>query len=150
MRKAALGFRSKTGRAIAIVLADGPSLVWRGEVSLIDESYPATIGPYHTVMELPWKESLKAVQPLIESIQAATDRMFAALLEDMRARDVIFARPASSARRRAICRRSATTTSVRMRRKACCSAKCSSPLRTDLVCAFPRIRKTNWRPTWSE
>lgn len=88
MRKAAVGFRSKTGRAIAVVLSDRPSLVWRGEVSLIDESYSATVGPYHTVMELPWTEALVAVRPLVESIQAATDRMFAALLEDMRARDV--------------------------------------------------------------
>jgi len=88
MRKGTLGFRSRTGRAIAVVLAGGPVLVWRGEVRLIDESYPAAIGPYHTVMELPWREALIAVRPLVESIQAATDRMLAALLEDMQARDV--------------------------------------------------------------
>jgi hypothetical protein len=85
---AAVGFRSKTGRAIAVVLADGAELVWRGEVRLIDESCDETVGPYHTVMELPWPEALLAVQPLVASIQAATDRMLGALLEDMRTRDV--------------------------------------------------------------
>src|SRR5215213_4520785 len=85
---AMVGFRAKTGRAIAVVLSEGRELVWRGEVSLVDETIPSTMGPYHTVMELPWSEALVAVQPLVTSIQAVSDRMLAALLEELRARDV--------------------------------------------------------------
>jgi hypothetical protein len=84
---AAAGFRAKTGRAIAVVLSEGRELVWRGEVSLVDETVPLTMGPYHTVMELPWSEALVAVQPLVTAIQAVSDRMLAALLEELRARD---------------------------------------------------------------
>lgn len=85
---AAVGFRSKTGRAIAVVLSEGPELVWRGEVRLVDETAPLDTGPYHTVMELPWSEAVVAVQPLVDAIQAVSDRVLTALIEDMRSRGV--------------------------------------------------------------
>jgi len=77
MKRAALGLRAKTGRAIAVVLAgdaDAPSFVWRGSLSLVDPTMPATAGPYHEVMELPWNEALVAVQPLVAAIEAAATR----------------------------------------------------------------------------
>lgn len=65
----ALGFRAKTGRAIAVVLtADRgrPSFVWRGEVALTDDPEH---GPYHHVMELPWAEAQIAVREFVAPIE---------------------------------------------------------------------------------
>ena len=55
----AVGFRAKTGRAIAVALADGaqPKFVSRQEISLVDPRMPETAQPYHEVMELPWDEA---------------------------------------------------------------------------------------------
>ncbi len=86
--KGAVGFRAKTGRAIAVVLSEGPEFVWRDEVRLVDDSMSLDTGPYHTVMELPWNEAIVAVQPLVDAIQAVSDRVLAALLDDMRSRGV--------------------------------------------------------------
>ncbi|MEA2571497.1 MAG: hypothetical protein QOI24_3498 [Acidobacteriota bacterium] len=63
---AAIGFRARTGRAIAIVLSGdrkSPGFVWREEVTLVDPAVLSTEGPYHTVMHLhlPWSEALIAV-----------------------------------------------------------------------------------------
>ena len=65
----ALGFRSKTGRAIAVVLTSdrgAPSFVWRGEVALCDDP---EVGPYHRVMELPWPEAQAAVREFVAPIE---------------------------------------------------------------------------------
>jgi hypothetical protein len=72
MISGAIGFRARTGRAIAIVLSGDrktPEFVWREQVSLVDPSVLSTEGPYHTVMHLPWNEALIAVQPLIDGIE---------------------------------------------------------------------------------
>lgn len=67
---AAIGFRAKTGRAIAVVVSEingSPSFVWRGELRLVP---PTTeIGPYHEVMELPWPEAQVAVKKLVVPIE---------------------------------------------------------------------------------
>jgi len=55
-------------------------------VSLIDDAYPLTSGPYHHVMDLPWSEALIAVKDLETQIQSATDRNVARLLEEMQSR----------------------------------------------------------------
>jgi len=62
----AVGFRAKTGRAIAVVLDDSFSLVWRGEVKL---SGDPESGPYHHVMELPWAEAQVAVREYVKPIE---------------------------------------------------------------------------------
>jgi hypothetical protein len=82
---AAIGFRAKTGRAIAVVIAmdaDEPSFVWRGEVRLVDPS--ATIGPYHEVMDLPWSDALEAVQPLVRAIEAIAQDVLDDLVGEMK------------------------------------------------------------------
>jgi hypothetical protein len=86
--KGAIGFRAKTGRAIAVGVSEGPELVWRGEVRLVDDSMSLDTGPYHTVMELPWNEAVIAVQPLVDAIQAVSDQVLSALLEDMQSRGI--------------------------------------------------------------
>ena len=91
MQPAAIGFRAKTGRAIAVVLAGTgkvPALVWSGEVSLVDPSLPATAEPYHAVMEMPWNEATIAVQPLIEAIETRASAMLRELVDAMRAKKI--------------------------------------------------------------
>jgi len=77
----AVGFRAKTGRAIAVVLAAPARFIWRGEVSLLDASMSRDTGPYHLVMELPWSESEIAVQKYVKPIQAVATRMLASLMK---------------------------------------------------------------------
>jgi hypothetical protein len=89
MRSAAIGFRAKTGRAIAVVLAsddDKPLFVWRGEVSLIDPNLPLTEGPYHPFMEMPWSEALVAVQPVVESIEKYASFVVREIVDDITSR----------------------------------------------------------------
>ena len=87
MTDAAVGFRTRTGRAVAVVLSRGdgaPAFVWRQEVSLVDPSLE--IGPYHTVMELPWSEAVVAVQPLVSEIEGIADNVLREIVADMRSR----------------------------------------------------------------
>jgi hypothetical protein len=76
MEIACIGFRAKTGKAIAVALElhdSHPSYLARWEVSLCDSQVPETAQPHHAVMELPWSEAQRAVAPLearIETIAA--------------------------------------------------------------------------------
>ena len=84
--KAAIGFRAKTGRAIAVALTasvEQPSLLWRREVSLADPEVPETAQPYHVVMELDWPESIIAVKPYASAIEAVAYAMMGALLREL-------------------------------------------------------------------
>jgi hypothetical protein len=72
MQAAAIGFRAKTGRAIAVVLSitDGvPEFILRREVHLSNPKIAATFQPHHQVMELPWHEARRAVWPAERSIE---------------------------------------------------------------------------------
>jgi len=72
---AAIGFRAKTGRAIAVVVGDvdgAPSFVWRGELKLAPPD--AEVGPYHEVMELPWPEAQVAVKKFVAPIEKIAER----------------------------------------------------------------------------
>lgn len=79
--RAAIGLKTKTGKAIAVVLVESdarPEFVWREELRLYDEDLPETLQPYHNVMEMPWSEAVIAIRPAIaaiEKIAAASLRM---------------------------------------------------------------------------
>src|SRR5438105_8121971 len=91
MRDAAIGFRAKTGRAIAVVLAGSqgkPQFVWRGEVSLIDPNLPLNEGPYHPFMEMPWSEAQVAVRPVVEAIETYASVVLRRLVDEMHVRAV--------------------------------------------------------------
>jgi len=91
MEIAAIGFRAKTGRAIAVVLAGTgktPTFVWREEVSLADPKFPATAQPYHEVMEMPWSDAAVAVQPLVDAIEKRASAMLRAIIADMQSRKI--------------------------------------------------------------
>jgi len=83
-----IGLRSKTGRAIAVVLGtDAGSLkVFRKlEVKLTDPRIPATAQPYHAVMDLPWPESQKAARGSVRAIEAVARQALARLIKEMQA-----------------------------------------------------------------
>ena len=89
-RTATIGLRAKTARAIAVVLSEpatSPEFVHREELTLADEAMPATMQPYHEVMELPWSESVVAVQPTIDAIQKVASASMARLIRDLQSRD---------------------------------------------------------------
>src|SRR5262245_43199785 len=72
MRHASIGFRAKTGRAIAVAVSlDGstPVFVGRWEVTLHDPRIPATGQPYHEVMDLPWPEAQARAIPYERQIE---------------------------------------------------------------------------------
>lgn len=84
-RQVAIGLKSRTGRAIAVVLsapASSPQFVRREELMLSD-SRPATMQPYHEVMELPWQAALVAVQPSIEAIEKIATASLKTLIETL-------------------------------------------------------------------
>lgn len=87
MRQAAsIGFRAKTGRAIAVALTGSrgePRFIWRREVTLVDPSVPETGQPYHAVMELPWAQGREAVKPLVSAIEKVAVRCVAELRRDL-------------------------------------------------------------------
>jgi hypothetical protein len=85
---ATIGFKTKTGRAIAVVLsgpANAPQLIKRCELSLTDPQIPATFQPYHEVMELPWSESQSKAKPFIRAIEKVATKALAQLIHDLRA-----------------------------------------------------------------
>src|SRR6185295_16838656 len=87
MEAAAIGFRAKTGRAIAVVLAgDPPRLVWRDEVSLLDASYPYEEGPYHPFIEMPWRDALDGVKAVVAAIEKRAIVVLREIVEEMRAK----------------------------------------------------------------
>ena len=77
-----LGLRSKTGRAIAVVIGKGPSFVARREIELFDPHLPATAEPYHQFMEMEWSRALIAVQPLVEAIERVAAANVAVLISE--------------------------------------------------------------------
>jgi hypothetical protein len=75
MQAATLGFRAKTGRAIAVALSSDkkcPVFVGRWEILLCDPRIPATGQPYHEVMHLPWAEAEVQVAQYTREIEAIT------------------------------------------------------------------------------
>jgi hypothetical protein len=87
MMKAAIGFRAKTGRAIAVALrssSDGVSFVWRQEVSLVDPRVPETSQPFHAVMDLPWPQAVDRAKPFVAAIERVAVAMLADMIRELR------------------------------------------------------------------
>src|SRR5438093_8829644 len=83
---ASIGLKAKTGRAVVVVLgglADSPRLLKRSEIVLADPKIPATSQPHHEVMELPWHEAIKAVQPLVRAIETVASNALARLVREI-------------------------------------------------------------------
>jgi len=81
-----IGLRARTGRAIAVVLAgtvDGPYVVKKLEIKLVDPRIPATFQPYHEVMELPWADGQKAVGVHTRAIEVVARKAVTKLIKEL-------------------------------------------------------------------
>lgn len=83
MKRATIGLRAKTGRAIAVALSAPRGFILREEVVLCDAS---TKQPYHDVMELPWIQSIVAVRPAIATIEKIAARELRRLIDEVSSR----------------------------------------------------------------
>src|SRR5438132_11724908 len=82
----AVGFRSKTGRAIAVVLGGttrAPMAIRRTEVTLSDPAQDPTCQPYHLVMELPFAEWTAAVAPAAATIEKIARESMKRLFDEL-------------------------------------------------------------------
>lgn len=77
--RTSMGLRAKTGRAIAVILREDESFVWRGEVSLVDPRSRAEEGPYHQLLDMPWSEALIAIQKPTKAIERVATNAIAEL-----------------------------------------------------------------------
>lgn len=80
MRAAAIGFRVRSGRAIAVTMrgpANKPSIIARSEIMLRDPRAPRTWQPYHAVMRLPFDKAEAAVRPVRRRLDRVAERAIA-------------------------------------------------------------------------
>ena len=87
--RAAIGLKTKTGKAIAVVLSESdvrPQFVCRELLTLYDDELPETIQPYHNVMEMPWSESVVAMQKPIATIEKIAGASLRGLIDSVKAR----------------------------------------------------------------
>ena len=115
MSMASIGFRTKTGKAIAVALTNrnSPEFVQRWNLELYDRDVPETGQPHHEVMELPWPRAQLAVRRFEEIIENVATERLRTLLEELRSRPFTFDRSPLSALRIATWRRSGIPISAR-------------------------------------
>jgi molybdopterin-biosynthesis enzyme MoeA-like protein len=83
----AIGFRVKSGRAIAVVLAgppDSPQVLARREIKLCDPDVPDSIQPYHAALEMPGPKATKAIERLVKIVRRATSASVGELIMEWR------------------------------------------------------------------
>jgi len=89
--RGSIGLRVKTGKAIAIVLrgpAEAPVVIGRRELTLANPNSPATLQPYHQVLDLPWEKAVADVRPIISEIQAIASQALEAVIRETGAANV--------------------------------------------------------------
>lgn len=85
---AALGFRVRSGWAMAVLLAgtaDDPQLVICRAVSLSDAKIPQSKQPYHAALDLPEKEGRVATRKLTSVVRGAARKSVKELLKEAEA-----------------------------------------------------------------
>ena len=83
----AIGFRVKSGRAIAVLLAGpakSPAVLARREIKLCDPAEPDSMQPYHAALDMPGPKAAKVVDRLVKMVQRATNASIVELLSDWR------------------------------------------------------------------
>ncbi len=88
---ACLGLRAKTGRAIAVVLAEGddlPEVLHRGELALWDPTEPDSHQPHHAGLELRADEAARVVAAAEAVAARAAEASLAAFLEEIGRQEV--------------------------------------------------------------
>ena len=81
----AIGLRARTGRAIAVILAgqlDAPSVLKRTELKTADPDFPATMQPYHEVLDLPWDKAQSAARKIASRIEKRAAKELASLVKE--------------------------------------------------------------------
>jgi hypothetical protein len=83
-----IGFRARTGRAIAVVLGGSrsePLVVSKTEIKLTDPKIPGTFQPYHEVMDLPWEQSQRAVRTFTRPVEVVARKALAKMIKELQA-----------------------------------------------------------------
>jgi len=86
---AAIGFRVKTGRATAVMLAgpaESPHILERRSVQLWDPAVPESHQPYHAALELPEKEGEAVVERACDAVRTLAIRAVRELAKALRDR----------------------------------------------------------------
>lgn len=84
---AAIGFRVKTGRATAVLMAGsaGPPIVFkRHSVNLCDPDVPDSYQPYHAALDLPEREGKRVVDRAVKAVRAIGIRAVRDLADEVR------------------------------------------------------------------
>jgi hypothetical protein len=87
MKNISVGFRAKTGKAIAVAICagkNGPEFVGRWNVLLHDPAVPETGMPHHYVMEMPWAEAQRAVKPYEKKIERLAAAALTAIARELK------------------------------------------------------------------
>ncbi|MDJ0787706.1 MAG: hypothetical protein QNK05_12925, partial [Myxococcota bacterium] len=90
MRPVAIGLRSKTGRALTVVVgrdvSGRPEILDRRELPTCDPEVPASYQPHHAGLDLPPEEARPIVAAAESAARAAALSSFASLRADLRSR----------------------------------------------------------------
>ncbi|HVS20739.1 MAG TPA: hypothetical protein VHD88_02760 [Pyrinomonadaceae bacterium] len=88
MKEAALGFRAKSGWAMAVLLSgpsSSPKVIDRRRVELADPAVPESTQPFHAGLDLPKAAGAKAVAHLVRCVERSSERAIAELIKLYRA-----------------------------------------------------------------
>lgn len=83
----AIGFRVKSGRAIAVVLAGppgSPEVLARREIQLCDPTVPDSMQPYHAALDMPGQKAARVIERLVTVVRRATSASVADLVNEWR------------------------------------------------------------------
>jgi hypothetical protein len=84
MENAALGFRVKSGWAMAVLIAgpvSAPQVIDRRRVELADTSVPGSVQPFHAGLDLPKAAGAKVVARLVRVVEQYSERAISELLK---------------------------------------------------------------------
>jgi hypothetical protein len=87
MPPGAVGFRIRSGRAIAVLLigrAESPSIADCREVTLADPKVPGSVQPYHAALRAHRLTNMRAAERLVKVVERASDHAIKSLLADYR------------------------------------------------------------------
>jgi hypothetical protein len=88
MNEAALGFRVKSGWAMAVLLSGAsspPKVIDRRRVDLADQAVPESTQPFHAGLGLPQAAGAKVVARLVRCVERSSARVIAGLIKHYRA-----------------------------------------------------------------
>ena len=83
MKRATIGIKTRTGRAVAVAIGERLEFICREDMQL---SEPDAIGPYHEVMEMPWSEAVIAIKPAIAAIEKTAARELRRVIQEVESR----------------------------------------------------------------